>query len=492
MSAKPYIRAIALAAAASLLSPACTGGGTTVVTPTAPAPTITNSPSSSPTPTASTPPVGGNVTFGAEGWPECLNPITSCADNAWAYYAVLEHVLPRAMQLNPKGTDFVPSPLLVEAPSLINGDLSENPFTVTFKIRPEAVWEDGSPITSADFDFTWRAILGTPGAIRTAGYEQIESIETTDPSTAVIRFKSVYADWPDLFGGAFGFILKQAAFAGQVGLFSSFKFAMLESIPFSGGPFLLASWSKERAVLVRNARYFGPRANVDSVTFISFEKQPDLMVQDLLTGEISAAGGDGTEFNVLFQFSGNPALKAIGSRGTDFEAMWFNLASPPMDDTAVRQALMYAIDRQAIIDELIRQEDPDAKVLNCGFVAIPAGPWCQTTPFAKYVYDPTQAKAILKADGYDCSSTPCTKNGKPLEVGYDTIRTSPLRTATRALLIPKALEAGFELKASTPSLPPAVSDLPARTAPDPSITNLFACHAIPTALNGEAGQNFSH
>jgi peptide/nickel transport system substrate-binding protein len=491
MSATRKAPALALAAVASLIGAACTGGRTNVVTPTALAPT-TNLPSFSPTPTASTPALGGDVTFGAEGWPDCLNPITSCAEDPWTYYTVLEHVLPRAMQLDPKG-NFLASPLLVEGPSLSNGDLSESPFTVTFKIRPEAVWEDGSPITSADFDFTWRAMLGTPGAIRTAGYEQIESIDTTDLGTAVIRFKSVYADWADLFGGAFGFILKKAAFPEQIDAERpDLGLAMQTSIPFSGGPFKLQAWSAQEATLVRNDSYFSTEPNFGTVTFVLVGSNPDELMA-LLLGKVSAMYVEPPALHLIEGAYGLVNLKAVGARGTDYEAIWFDVSTAPLDDPKVRDALMYAIDRQTVIDDLVKQGDPDAKVLNCGFVAIPrVGPWCQTTPFAQFVYDPKKAKSILESDGYDCNDVPCKKDGKPLNVPYSTISTSVLRTSTRALLTPLALRAGFELSISNSSSAHGIGDFPVRMSPDPSITNLLACEAIPTDSNGETGQNFSH
>ena len=93
---------------------------------------------------------------------------------------MLEQVLPYAMVLDLNG-NFVASPLLTEAPTLDNGGITQNPFTITYHLNPNANWSDGTPITSSDFDFTWRAILNTTGAYTTTGYNQIKSIVTTDP-----------------------------------------------------------------------------------------------------------------------------------------------------------------------------------------------------------------------------------------------------------------------------------------------------------------------
>ncbi|HEV8421255.1 MAG TPA: hypothetical protein VGR13_07870, partial [Actinomycetota bacterium] len=94
-------------------------------------------------PTPSRP--GGLITVGTREYPECLNPLTGCASATGTWWTVLEHVMPRAMELDSKGY-FVPSPLLVEAPSLENGGLTEDPFTIRFHLDPNADWADGTPI----------------------------------------------------------------------------------------------------------------------------------------------------------------------------------------------------------------------------------------------------------------------------------------------------------------------------------------------------------
>jgi peptide/nickel transport system substrate-binding protein len=487
-----------LSAVVALITCACTGGSHPGATPKATLATGSPIPSAPLSPTM--PPQGGSVVFGAERWPECLNPITSCTE-PWTYYSVLQHVLPRAMQLDPEG-NFVASPLLVEAASLANGDLGESPFTVTFRIDPNAAWDDGSRITSGDFDFTWRAIMNTTGASSRAGYDQIDSIYAVYPNAAIIRFKSVYLDWPDLFGGAWGFILKRSAFPE----FSTsdkpdLRREMAEDIPFSGGPFVLKSWSRKDAVLVRNENYFGPKASLDQVTFVPIVDRNE-EIRSLVAGMVAAIYPRASDESLLDVVPEEP-IKAIGENGTFFEALWFNNSKPPLDDAAVREALMYAIDRQTVIDNIVGLNNPDPEVLNCGFLALPnVGPWCATKPFAQFSYDPERAKAILESDGYDCSSTPCKKNGKPLHIQYDAVQTNTRQTATQALLIPKALDAGFELGVVQydagviipidvgPRGAFTMADYPLEGSPDPSVTSLLACDGIPTAKNAYSGDNW--
>ncbi|MGH9184279.1 MAG: hypothetical protein ACRD0U_00435, partial [Acidimicrobiales bacterium] len=147
---------------------------------------------------------GGELVLGAEQWPECLNPVTQCSNASWLTWTVLDYVLPKLMELDVEG-QFVPSPVLDGEPVLTGAGTGENesePFTTTYTISDDAVWNDGSPITSTDVRVTWEMRMGTTGVVTTTGYDQIESIDDSAPKTAVVVWKRPYADWQDVFGGA--------------------------------------------------------------------------------------------------------------------------------------------------------------------------------------------------------------------------------------------------------------------------------------------------
>src|SRR5205085_4567136 len=129
-----------------------------------------------------------------------------CANSSWAYWDSSIHTFPRLMEVTATG-EFTKSPLLASDPVV-----QDNPFQVTYKLNPKAVWNDGTPITSADVAFTWHAKIDTKGSLSTVGYDQIAAVDTPDPQTAVVKFKQPFVDWADLFGGATDFVLKKAAF----------------------------------------------------------------------------------------------------------------------------------------------------------------------------------------------------------------------------------------------------------------------------------------
>jgi len=366
---------------------------------------------------------GGTATLGAEQWPQCLNVITSCTTATWTHVTALQPTLPKLMMVDAKGNTAA-SPVITEAPSLDNGQITQSPFSVTYHIDPKAVWDDGTPMTSADIDFTWKAYLNTTGTVQTAGYDLIDSIDTTDPATVKITFTQIYVDWYDLFGGALtgSYFLKKAAFPNADPDKPDLKDEMNDIIPFSGGLWKMQSWSKSQEVLVRNDKYWGQKTLLDQVTFIPLEEQ-SAEIAAVLSGQVDAIFPQAGAASIIKQLSANPNATSVSGPTNYGDGFWFNLADPVMKDFAVREAIAYGVDRQKIIDQIIKLNDPNATILNCLPPLFPViDEWCSDTVQASvsgYTYDPQKAISTLEAAGYDCSKvpgSPCTKNGQPLTI----------------------------------------------------------------------------
>jgi peptide/nickel transport system substrate-binding protein len=445
---------------------------------------------------------GGSIVVGAEQWPPCSNPITTCSALSWGYYTVWQHVLPRLAMLDLEG-NFIASPLITELPTLDNGGITEDPFTVTYHLNPDAVWSDGTPITSEDVDFTWKAILNTTGSYSTAGYTEIKSIDTSDPQTVAIEFKAPYGDWPDVFGGAFQFVIEKAAFPNADPEKPDLAVNMKRGIPFSGGPWVLQSWSREQAVLVRNDKYWDHQPLLDQVTMIPLLDQA-AEINALLSGEVLAIYPQPSDVSLLDQVSGDPGVTARGGAGVYNDALWFTNNLAPMDDPKVREALAYAIDRQAVIDAIIKLNNPEAEVNNCMVWLPTVGEYCQPD-FAGFTYDPAKSISILESDGYDCSAVPdgpCTKNGEPLSLIYSVNTGNTRRETTQTLLSEQAKPAGFAFEVKNydsgvyfgdvgPKGTSHFMDYAVGGSPDPTVTATFGCDFMPSEANGYSGGNWT-
>src|SRR5205823_4540541 len=141
--------------------------------------------------------------------------------------------MPRALDWNNDGT-FSPSPVLDGDPKLEPGP----PMKVTYKINDKAKWDDGQPITSTDFKYTWDQVANGKDIYDKSGYEKIQGVDDSDPHTAVVTFKDPYEDWQDLFSGNYG-IFPSHLLQGK-----DRNAMMKDGYTFSGGPWKLDHWTK--------------------------------------------------------------------------------------------------------------------------------------------------------------------------------------------------------------------------------------------------------
>jgi len=447
---------------------------------------------------------GGTLILGAEQWPDCLNPITQCANSSWMHWAVAGHVMPRLMELDEKG-NFVPSPVLKGDPKL-SGEGTSNgsgKFTIVYEIDPNAVWDDGSQMTADDIIFTWNAYLKTTGAISTAGYDKIEKIEgSNNGKTVTITFTVPYADWQDLFGGNSAYFYKKAAFKGE-----DTKADMIDSYSFSGGPFKLDSFDATQATFSPNTKYW----DADRMPFVDKVIFKPITDSDTELNAVKA----GEVFGIYPQPSpglkdktAQPNLTLAFAPGVSYEDIYM-LEQPEsnkdsvFNDKVVREATMFAIDRQAILDQVIHPDFPEVELLQCGVWVPTVGEWCDQSLWADVKADPAKVKSLLEGDGWAKGSDGIyAKAGKRLSFKWTINAGNARREAIQALVIPKLKDQGIEaVPDNTDADTLFQTRLPQRqlemgtyintASPDPSVTTILHCQQIPTPANNFSGQNSS-
>ena len=446
---------------------------------------------------------GGTIILGAEQWPECLNPITQCSNSSWMHWGVDIHVLPKLMTFDEQG-NFIPSPVLDGMPTIDGKGSGKNetaPFSVTFKIKQAAVWDDGSPITADDLQFTLDAKLNTVGVVSKVGYDQVDKIESSDNGkTAKVDFKDTFADWQDLWGGNSDYVLKKAAFTSN-----ETSKDLLDGIPFSGGPFKLDSFSKDQAVFVPNPKYWDDATKpVADKVIIKPLADTDTELNAIKAGEVFAAypqpsPGIKDKLN-------DPSTKLDFGASVSYEGFWMDQASQlnkdsVIKDKTVREALMFATDRQAILDNVIHNISPDVQLLNCAGWVPTVGKWCNQDDFSDVKFDPDKVKSLLEGDGWAKGSDGIyAKNGKRLSFKFQTVAGNARREAIQDLIIPKWKDLGIEaikdnsdadtlFQTRVPQMDTELALYINSASPDPSVTAIYACENIPTPENGFAGQN---
>ncbi len=193
------------------------------------------------------------------GWaqdPATLNPFTEVNEEGFNVWATNWDLL-----VNFSPDDLKPIPGIAES-----WEVSDDEKTVTFKLNPDAVWSDGTPITSTDVKWSLEN-LGTDGYNFSAYTDKVESIETPDDTTVVINTTQ-----PDarMVGGLFIYILPEHIW-GKVPpdeLTGSYQ----PELPLVGsGPFIVTEFERNRIIRMEpNPEWRGDAPNFDEIQYIKY------------------------------------------------------------------------------------------------------------------------------------------------------------------------------------------------------------------------------
>ena len=105
--------------------------------------------------------------------PHLLSDLSS-VDAAIGSLVLPSSFRPVADPAMPTGSRWELDPTLLISAEVTN----ENPFTVTYKIRPEAQWTDNAPIAADDYWYLWRQMASQPGVVDPAGYDLITNVQS--------------------------------------------------------------------------------------------------------------------------------------------------------------------------------------------------------------------------------------------------------------------------------------------------------------------------
>ena len=419
---------------------------------------------------ATTPQRGGTVVT-ARPPLTCLNPFGPC--NIPHFDPVLTQVLEGAFEVGPD---------LVFRPNLVSRvTIGRNPFTLTYHIRPQARWNDGKQVSSADFGFTYRTFSTrqTPAEEGTRElYAKIRRFRELGPKTFVIELREPFADWRTFFD----LVLPRHALTGEdiTAVWRNRIDNPKTGRPIGNGPFLVSRLEPgRRLILVRNPSYWGPRtAHLDRFIFALPTYDPADPLGPLRRNEI-----DFTATPPGFAAPLTAALAAEARRIPGWRVVaWPTLANehlafrvgpgghPALRSRLVRQAIAYGIDRVEIARRANADLGARARPLD-STVFLASEPFYRPN-WSVYRYDPARSRRLLEqagsrrgADGiYSCA-------GEPLRLRFYTTAGSAGRELAVQLMRTQLRQAGVRSTRST--LRPAPSS--ARSCP--AATSMPCCSA---------------
>ena len=250
-------RRACLTLGALISAPALLLSGCTVSPPPAPQSTETTETTTAPPPRAT------QIIMGIDSIGPGFNPHL-LSDQSPVNAAISALVLPSSFRPvadpnTPTGSRWELDPTLLVSAEVTN----QNPFTVTYTIRPEAQWTDNAPIGADDYWYLWRQMVSQPGVVDPAGYDVITGVQSVEGGKqAVVTFSQPYPAWRELFNNILpAHIVKDVP--------GGFAAGLARAMPVTGGQFRVDNIDPQRdeILLARNDRYWGVPARPDLLLF---------------------------------------------------------------------------------------------------------------------------------------------------------------------------------------------------------------------------------
>ncbi len=403
------------------------------------------------------------------------------------------------------------SPEMAEKiPTIKDGDwkvLPNGKMQVTWHIRRGYTWQDGTPVTSQDW--IWARYVNMHPDFPTAGRDvakRVENILAPDPYTLVVQWKSKYA-FANLSVAASGILPKHATERLFRENPSKFDQGWGTSVPTLGnGPYVLKEWQKGSSLTVeaypnwKGTPLQPANPTVKRITF-RFISDTNTIIANLLSGSADATDEtaipfiSGLELEHRLQKEGRKDIVLRAEPGLVWEHIDLNTDNVHLKDKRVRQALVYAINR----DELVNQLFEGKQVVSHSF--LPEKHYGYSKSVKKYNYDPNRAKQLFAEAGYTAGADGILqKGGQRLSLVFMTTAGNRTREQVQQILQSMWKQVGVEVKIQNQPARAYFGDtLPSRKfelamfawvfGPNADCEGLYTGDTIPTAEHHE-GQNY--
>ncbi len=253
--------------------------------------------------------------------------------------AISALVLPSAFRPVPDPASPTGSRWEIDPTLLVSAEVTgSRPFTVTYKIRPEAAWTDNAPIAADDFWYLWRQMVSQPGVIDPAGYDLITGVRSVDGGkTAVVTFSQPYPAWRELFADLLpAHIVKDGP--------GGFPAGLARALPVTGGQFRVETIDPQRdeILLARNDRFWGPPAKPDQILFRR-AGSPAALADSIRNGDTQVAQVHGGAA-AFAQLSAIPDVRTARLITPRTMSVTLRAQLPKLSDPVVRQAILGLLD----------------------------------------------------------------------------------------------------------------------------------------------------
>jgi peptide/nickel transport system substrate-binding protein len=252
--------------------------------------------------------------------------------------------------------------------------------TIIFHLNPSAKFQDGRPVTSKDFKFTFDSTMAPAfQSAKKSGYSAVASFEAPDDHTVIVKLAEPNA-----------------------GIFDNFPYMLVpqgaDTNVFAKTPLLAGAYrvmefkTDERVTLKAFDGWVGGKPNIPNV-IVRIIPDATTRVLELRRGTVNFEINS-VPYDQVDQFKKDAAFKVMTSHGGAYQYIAFNLKDPILSKKEVREAIAYAIDRNRIVRDLLHGYGTVTDTM------FPPGHWARAGNLPTHPFDPNKAKQLLDAAGY--------------------------------------------------------------------------------------------
>ena len=283
--------------------------------------------------------------------------------------------------------------------------ISKDGMTYTFNLHTNVTWHDGKPLTAEDIKFTFDTLISPKTNTVRRGHFVINGKPIT---FKVLSKYTVQAKLPEPYA-PFISVLDMGILPKHILENEDINTTNFNRNPIGTGPFTFIEWRPDQFIrLKQNPNYFKTPAKLNGIVMRIIPDSSTSLVA-LKKGEIDISGVPSKDVERIKTV---PYLDFYTYSRLTYSYIGLNVKKEPFTNINVRQAIAYAINKQTIIDSVLRGYGEPAH--------IPSSPLSWAYPNASklftYSYNPKKAKQLLINAGYTYNATTkkMEKNGQAL------------------------------------------------------------------------------
>lgn len=332
--------------------------------------------------------------------------------------------------------------LCTELPTIENGQAVIEPrpdggkgIAVTYHLQPDARWGDGVPVTTEDILFSWTVGKHPESGVSHGEmFRRIRAIDVKDAKTFTVHLNKVTFDYNAI--NDFEVLpahLEKDAFQTPSDYKTKSRYETDVTNPgLYFGPYRPTNVVRGQFIVLEpNPTWYGTKPAFAKIIVKVIESTPSLEA-NLLSGDIDMVAGElgmAVDGAIAFERRKRPEWVVSYKPTLFYEQITVNVGNPALADRRVRQALLYGLDRAAIVQQIFQGKQPVANS------DVSPMDWCADPNIKTYSFDPGKAAELLDSAGWPLGADGARRNAHGDKLAVEMMTTAGNRNREAVELV---------------------------------------------------------